>query len=263
MHRSIFIASAVLAVSASVHANPVLVEVRVENLAPTNSVAFAPLRLGFGAGIFDAFDEGSSAFLLGAADIASAPIVSVAEGGSGSTWFPAFAAAEPNAVLGTVVPNPAGPLVHGATGSAVFSVDPAVNPFFTFASMVVPSNDYFIGNDSPTQYRVLNADGSLAITSIAQMADDIWNAGSETENPANAAFVVGGNNDLRENENGVVEFDFDLASTFNGLTTGAGYVFDSQLVAQTPVYRISFSIVPEPASIGVLSAAVLMLVRRR
>ena len=79
--------------------------------------------------------------------------------GSGADWFPAFAAGDPTATLGTVVPNPAGPPTPGLTGSAIFTVDPTINPFFTFASMVVPSNDYFIGNDSPTQYQLFDAMG--------------------------------------------------------------------------------------------------------
>jgi hypothetical protein len=254
-----------LAVSTPLGARAVEVRVTVENLAPANSVAFAPLRVGFNNGTFDSFNEGAAGFLLGNPDIATAPIVTIAEGGSGSTWFPAFAAADPTAVLGTVVPNPAGPLVPGATGSAVFNVDPAVNPFFTFGSMVVPSTDYFIGNDSPTQYRLFNANGTLAITSIEQRARDIWNAGSETENPANAAFLVNGVNAQRVNENGVVEFDFDLATDFNGQLTSAGYVFDSQLVASTPIYRITFEAIPEPATAALAGMVALVGfgVRRR
>jgi hypothetical protein len=113
MHRSILIASATLAVSASVHANPVLVEVRVENLAPTNSVAFAGLRFGFHNGTFDSFNEGQSVFLLGQPTVATAPIISIAEGGTASTWFPAFAAAEPNATFGSVLRNGPGALRPG------------------------------------------------------------------------------------------------------------------------------------------------------
>ncbi|MGL4515017.1 MAG: spondin domain-containing protein [Lacipirellulaceae bacterium] len=244
-------------------AHGVEVRVTVQNLAPTNSVSFAPLRLGFNNGTFDTFNEGAAAFLLGNPDIATAPIVTVAEGGSGSTWFPAFAAADPTAVLGTVVPNPAGPLLPGATGTAVFNVNHTQNPFFTFGSMVVPSTDYFIGNDSPTQYRLFNADGTLAITSIEQRARDIWNAGSETENPANGAFLVNGVNDQRENENGVVEFDFDLATDFNGQLTRAGYVFDSQLVASTPIYRITFEAIPEPSTAVLAGLSALVAVARR
>ena len=66
------IASAALAAPAA-HARLVDVTVTVENLSPANSVSFAPLRFGFHNGTFDAFNNGTAA---------TAPIISVAEGGS-------------------------------------------------------------------------------------------------------------------------------------------------------------------------------------
>jgi hypothetical protein len=239
------------------NAQSVQIRVTVENLAPANSISFAPLRIGFNSGVYDSFSNGQAA---------SAAIISVAEGGSGADWFPAFAAGDPTATLGTVVPNPAGPLTPGLTGSAIFTVDPSINSFFTFASMVVPSNDYFIGNDSPTQYRLFDAMGDLAITSITQHGREIWDAGSETTDAANAAFLAIGDNGLRTPQNGVVSFDFADLATFNGLTTAAGYAFDSQLTADTEVYRISFAVVPEPATLGLLALGgigVATIARRR
>ena len=211
------------------------VQVTVENLVAPNGVSFAPLRVGFHQGIFDAFNLGQ---------VATAPIISVAEGGSGSAWFPAFAAADPTATLGTVVPNPAGPLTPGASGTASFMVDTDLNPFFTFAAMVVPSNDFFIGNDSPTRHRLFDAAGNLLITNILQRARDVWDAGSEIFDPAAAAFV--GNNGLRANQNSVVAFNFAELAAFNGLTTAAGYTFNSGLTADTSIYRISFALAPAP-----------------
>ncbi len=225
-------------------AAPVQVQVTVENLAPANSIAFAPLRVGFNSGLYDSFDAGKAA---------SDAIVSIAEGGSGALWFPAFQAAEPNATLGTVVPNPAGPLLPGASAQAQFMVDPAVNRYFTFGSMVVPSNDYFIGNDSPMQYELFDAGGQLNLASIVLTGGDLWDAGSEATDPLNAAFLQVGMNDPRTPQNGVVGFDFQDLSTFNGLTTGAGYVFNSQLTADGEVYRISFEVVPEPSSTALLA----------
>ena len=211
------------------------VQVTVENLVAPNGVSFAPLRVGFHQGLFDAFNLGQ---------VATAPIISVAEGGSGNAWFPAFAAADPTATLGTVVPNPAGPLTPGASGTASFMVDTDLNPFFTFAAMVVPSNDFFIGNDSPTRHRLFDAAGNLLITNILQRARDVWDAGSEIFDPAAAAFV--GNNDLRANQNSVVAFNFAELAAFNGLTTAAGYTFNSGLTADTSIYRISFALAPTP-----------------
>ena len=91
--------------------------------------------------------------------MANAATVSVAEGGAGGAWQAAFAAADPTATRGTI----GGPLFPGASDSGSFLVDPTLNPFFTFAAMVVPSNDFFIGNDSATQYRLFNAAGALQL----------------------------------------------------------------------------------------------------
>ena len=97
--------AAALALGAAAAAAPQQIKVTVKNLAPANSISFAPLRLGFNNGTFDAFNLGQ---------VATAPIISVAEGGSGSAWLPAFMAADPGATVGSV----AGLLTPGAMLSA-------------------------------------------------------------------------------------------------------------------------------------------------
>jgi hypothetical protein len=253
-----------LAVAAAANAQNVELQVTVENLAPANGVTFAPLRIGFHNGTFDAFDNGSAPFLLGEPDIASAPIVSIAEGGSGSTWFPAFQAADPAATLGTVISNPAGPLTPGAVATNTFTIDTDLNQFFTFAAMVVPSNDLFIGNDSATQYRLFDDAGNLLINEILQTGGQVWDAGSEVADPAAGAFVVGGNNDLRTDQNGVVSFSLSELAAFDGVETPAGYFYDNSLInSGSEIYRISFAVVPAPSAIGVFGAMGLLVSRRR
>ena len=212
--------AAALLTTVGAHAMPMQVNVTIENLAPANGVAFAPLHLAFNNGSYDAFNLGQ---------VAGAAIVSVAEGGAGGAWQAAFAAADPGAVRGTV----GGALFAGASASASYMVDSASNPFFTFAAMAIPSNDFFIGNDDPMAYKLFNAAGQLQIGSITVKARDIWDAGSEVFDPAASAFV--GNNDLRADQGSVVAFNFAEFAGYNGLTTGAGYTFDSQLAAGTDV----------------------------
>ncbi len=247
------IAAAVLSLCASAGAKQLDVTVTVENLAPNNSVSFAPLHLGFHNGTFDAFNLGQ---------VATEPIISVAEGGSGTAWQPAFAAADPTATRATL----GGLLQPGQTGSATYRVDTSLNRYFTFASMVVPSNDFFIGNDDPMEYQLFDAAGNLQITSIEQRASEVWDAGSEVFDPAAAAFV--GNNDLRTPQGSVVAFNFAELAGFNGLTTGAGYTFNSTLTANSEIYRISFTAaaVPEPGTYALMAAglmAVGWIARRR
>lgn len=199
--------------------------------------------------------------------MATAPIISVAEGGSGSAWLPAFAAADPTAVIASLA-APTGALLPGGSASITVLVDSLINPFFTFGAMAVPSNDFFIGNDSPTRFRVLDAAGNLLINTIGQKASDIWDAGSEAFDPLNAAFLAIGNNDLRTPQNGVVNFAFAELAGFNGLTTAAGYVFNSGLSPTSDIYRISFSVaaVPEAETYALMGGGLLALrwlVRRR
>ena len=222
------------------------VVVTVQNLVPANGIAFAPFRVGFGNGSFDSFNVGQTA---------GPGIVSIAEGGGGGAWFPAFAAADPGAVTGTM----GGLLQSGQSASASFRVDSAVNAFFTFAAMAVPSNDFFIGNDSPTAHRLFDASGNLLLSTIGLKARDIWDAGSETTDATAAAFLVGGTNSLRTPQNGVVSNDFAGLAAFNRLTTAGGYVLNSTLTANADIYRISFAAtaVPVPASAALLALGML------
>ncbi|HZF78527.1 MAG TPA: spondin domain-containing protein [Rubrivivax sp.] len=251
--RAAAAAATLLGLSAWAQAAIVDVTVTVQNLAPANSISFAPLHLGFNNGSFDAFNLGT---------VATAPIISVAEGGAGAAWQAAFAMADPGATRGTV----GGLLQPGSTSSLTLRVDTTLNPFFTFAAMAVPSNDFFIGNDSPTAYRLFDAGGNLNMPTIHIKAGQIWDAGSEVFDPAAAAFV--GTNDLRRPQNSVVAFNFAELAAFNGLTTGAGYTFSSGLTADSDVYRIAFGVspVPEPGSYALMGAGLMamgFIARRR
>ena len=221
------------------------ISVTIENLAPVNSVSFAPLRLGFGNGTFDSFNIGTTA---------GPGIVSIAEGGGGAQWFTDFAAADPTSVRGSV----GGPLLPGMTATANFVVDSMSvnNRFFTFANMVIPSNDLFLGNDSPTAFQLFDASGNLLITQINQNAAQIWDANSELAIPLNGAFIAGSVNGNRVAENGLVAFDRSELTAFNGLTTAAGYTFsDAALTNSTPVYRITFAAAPEPGTFVFMATA--------
>jgi len=250
-------AAALCVVSSVTHAQMRTVTVTVTNLAAANSISFAPTQLGFHSGVFDAFDIGA---------VAAPGIVSVAEGGAGGQWQADFAMADPTATRGTIGMA----LLPGQSRSQSFIVNAGMNRFFSFASMVIPSNDFFIGNDNPLQYQLFNGAGDLLINSITQTSSQIWDAGSEAFSVAGAAFLVNGDNDVRTPQNSVVAFNFAELFGFNGEMTAAGYVFDSGLAANQAIYRIDFTssvnVVPEPSSMILMASGLLMLVvaaRRR
>ena len=234
---------------ATVHAQMRSVTVTVTNLASPNSVSFAPLHLGFHRGVFDAFNIG---------DTPGPGIVSVAEGGAGGQWQTDFAAADPTATRGII----GGALLPGQTRSQSFIVNAGLNRFFSFASMVIPSNDFFIGNDNPTGFRLFDDAGNLMVNSITQTSSQIWDAGSEAFSVAGAAFLVNGVNDVRTPQNGRVSFNFDELMRFDGEMTAAGYVFTSGLAANQPIYRIDFTsvaVVPEPATVVLFGSGLVLL----
>ena len=241
-------AIALCLVASSVFAQSRIVTVTVTNLAAANSVSFAATHLGFHSGAFDAFNIGTSA---------GPGIVSVAEGGVGTQWQTDFASADPMATRGTI----AGALTPGQSRSQSFIVNAGLNKFFTFASMVIPSNDFFLGNDNPTGFRLFDDAGNLLINSITQTSSQIWDAGSEAFSVAGAAFLVNGVNAVRTPQNGLVSFNFAELLGFNGQETAAGYVFNSGLVAGQAIYRIDFavSVVPEPNAVILFASGLLML----
>ncbi|MCP5286075.1 MAG: spondin domain-containing protein [Burkholderiaceae bacterium] len=234
---------AALAAGAS---SAVTLNVTVENLAAANGVAVAPLNIGFHGGGFDGFDLGS---------VASASLQAAAELGDGSGWRADLAAADPGATVGAV----GGVLLPGASASAQFEVDPLANPFVSFVAMVVPSNDFFLGNDSATAYRLFDAGGGLQIGEIVVTARQLWDAGTEVFDPAAAAFV--GDALQRADQGSVVALNFGELAGFNGLNTAAGYSFHSGLSADTEVYRLRFAVaaVPEPGSYALMFAGLAVV----
>ena len=61
---------------------------------------------------------------------------------------------------------------------------------------------------------------------------------------------MGSVNGNRIDENSTVSFELSELAAYNGLTTAAGYVFDSSLLnANTDILRITITSVPEPSSV--------------
>lgn len=229
-----------------------------------------PLWFGFHNGQFDLFDGGSAASV----PLGTSSLEELAEDGITAGLAADFTAAPgvPGDIQG-VAANPAGfggaPVIDpGETATAfVTPVNPAAYPYFSFASMVIPSNDTFIGNGNPFGHMVLDAAGDINDPSgtftIQVFGSDLYDAGTEVNDTLGAAFSAAGG--LASDENGTVSLvDGSQLDNFAGIQTAAGTTINDLLGSNELLATITVSFVPEPASAGILLAgAALVGFRRR
>ena len=231
--------------------------VTIENLGPAGGFSFTPLWLAAHNGSFDGFDVGSAA---------GAGITAIAEGGAASVISGEFAGF---GVDTTIAQGTGAPVFSpGETQSAVFNVgDASVNRYLSFASMIVPTNDLFFGNDNPFAYEAFDAAGNFnGPFEILIFGSDIYDNGTEVNDAqAGAAFsALGGTGTA---EGGLITKFFDdpgsasyLASFFgtdtaDGNTIGAGFD-ESTLIAR-------ITVVPAPAGAALIALGGLAAARRR
>ena len=156
------------------------VQVSIENLAPANGNFLTPVWVGFHDGGFDTFSPGEPA---------SAGLERIAEDGNAEPLSGEFAASE-SAHSDGVIPGPEGPIAPGETAHASFTVEGSEARYLSFVSMVIPSNDAFIGNNDATAIPIFDGQGHFVEGEYLVVGDRIWDAGTEAndEIPANTAF---------------------------------------------------------------------------
>ncbi|MEX2185349.1 MAG: spondin domain-containing protein [Pirellulales bacterium] len=169
-------------------ANAYDVRVKIENLAPSNGLFFTPVWVGFHNGGFDVYDSGSAA---------SMGLERIAEDGDPSVLAGEFAASPAGIAggIGGVITSPGGfaPLPvfdPGETVTTTFSLDPTQNRYFSYASMVIPSNDAFFANGDPLAHMLFDASGNFTgPTTILITGNRILDAGTEDNTEMDAAFI--------------------------------------------------------------------------
>jgi len=174
----------------------------VENLQSEGGTFFTPLWLGVHDGTFDLYDRNGPArqgLERLAEDGTIAPISAefVAEqlgvGGVDGTIFG-----------GAGVPGPIDP---GETAQIVLNVsDPSATGFFTWGTMVIPSNDAFLATTgNPLGEPIFDANGNfLGPITIERSGNDVLDAGTEVNTEEGAAFLNQTALDQGTVENGVV-----------------------------------------------------------
>ncbi|MEO6277330.1 spondin domain-containing protein [Roseateles sp.] len=249
-------------------AQAVDVKVTLTQLAPTGGVGIAPLWVGFHNGSFDSFDAGYAASL---------GIERAAEDGSAAQLSTIFGATASGGVQGTLPGPPAFP---GAVRTLTLTgVDLAgINRYFSYAAMVVVSNDFFIGNDNATQFDLSSLANGGKLSLMVGGAGHVWDAGTEVNDfnysLANGAYGLGGGQtggNQGMDEHGTVHLvTGNPYTSFAGQDlVPAGYQWGALDFSSQGAFArvdIEVSAVPEPSSalmmLGGLGLAGLVVRRR-
>jgi hypothetical protein len=230
-------------------------QVTVETVGP---VGLAPVIVNFSDGSYDIFDVGSAA---------SDALEDLAETGSPM----GFAPPSGGPVFGPGV-GPGSPPIYapaGATASEVFTVDDS-HTMFQIAAMVLPSNDWFIGND--TAFDVSALIGALRGSSLKFDFSLAYDAGTEEEDfdfsPGNGLIGVsnpgGGDPDFGTDTPGEVVTlvtGSDPFASFLNIPNG----FDTTTADFTSgsIASVTVTTVPEPTGLAWIVLPLLTVWRRR
>lgn len=256
-------AAALCAFGVASGANAASVQISITNEQPGDGLYLTPLLTVLHDGAFDPFDVGSAA---------SPAIEALAEEGDASLLITEAGTNEAN-VITSPGGFPGAPVIDpGETAGIEVHADPMSNRFLSFFSMVIPSNDSFIGNDNPMAYEIFDAMGHFnGDLMISVFASDVWDAGTEVNavggSGEGAAFAVnGGPPGSGTPENGNVTRETDLSFLLGtNIPTGSfiGSVpADRDLLA---TIRVELTPVPLPAGMPLLLAGLggLALMKRR
>jgi hypothetical protein len=156
----------------------------IENRAPTNGTWLTPVWVGFHDGDFDTYGLNLPA---------SVALERLAEDGNSDPLSAVFAASGHGTIEGVIPADVGLPQIGpGETATMTFVVDnyDYHNNYFSFLTMVIPSNDAFIGNESPQAHRLFDAYGSFLGAYFTIYGSDVLDAGTEVndEVPEHTAF---------------------------------------------------------------------------
>ena len=226
------------------------VVVNIENLAPTNGTFQTPFWIGFHDGsTFDTYDGGTFANTKPIAG--SEAIERLSEDGNTGPISEDFEILVPDGVQATIA-GPNGPIAPGDIAKQTFLLNSA-NPshrFFSYASMVIPSNDFWISNGNPLAHPIFDDDGNVVAGDFIVTNQGILDAGTEEndELPENTAFFGQQAPNTGVDEGEVIR-DFPNFSGF--LPPGSGGILDDPMFAMAnfrlegyPLVKVSFTTVP-------------------
>jgi hypothetical protein len=233
-----------------------LVQVTVTNLATVpGGIHFTPVFAGFHDGSYDTFDPGG---------MANPGLEALAEDGNNGPLLSNFLATSGRVGANIIGVSGLGPGIFtpGRVSSMTFNVDPASNRYFSYASMLLPSNDAFLGNANPLAREIFDGSGNFLGADFTITGAMIWDAGTEANDTLGAPFSMIGGMSTPTAE--PIAFHPGL-DNFIGSTLGNGQTFTSAFTGSTSIARIQVTLVPEPgvASLGLLGGLTLLRRRRK
>lgn len=264
-HKLIY--ASLLAISAAGTAHAAQVKVTITNNSPTGGVAITPVWAGFHDGSFDSYDGGTAA---------SGALERIAEDGNPAHISTVFS--------GTLVPtgSTVANRVQGVIGSAPITAGTSVtetfdlsgdmdNVYFSYVSMVLPSNDYFIANGNPLAHSLhdLFANGNSISFNIGTPGT-VNDAGTEvndfTTSAGNGLFAglppMQSGPNTGADENGLIT---NVANPFGSfLNTPAGFDlsafdFNSSSLYPNGIATVTLTSVPVPAAAWLMGSALIGL----
>lgn len=256
-------ATSILATGIAGAASATMLSITVTNNQSAGGLSITPLYTGFHNGSFDAFDAGSAA---------SNGVLTIAETGNPMPLAGERLAADPNSQGHVFAASGPPPIQPGQSVSDVVDITATGSVYFSFLSMVLPSNDTFIGNDNPLAYQLFDAAGDFLGDQVIEVTGaQIYDAGTEVNGLEGSAFVQGEDIALGADENGVITAGQSLAA-FAGQTLATGSILGDANQLDFFTNPGSFSLltisisevapVPLPAS-GALLLGALGLMRLR
>ncbi len=247
----------------AVHAQSI--SITIENTMASDSFFFTPVWVAVHDGSFNTFDNGAFADMFGG-------LTEIAEGGDTSVLSSRFMGAQPNGRDATVtaVAFDGDAPVFSPGESTTFGLnvgDASVNRYFSFASMIIPSNDLFFANGNPAAYELFDAMGNFNGPMVIEIyGGDVYDAGTEVNDAfGGAAFSQNGGMSVDERLP-IRDFfgdmgDADYLTSFVGSMTANGATIGSTFGQRELIATIT--IVPAPASLGLLGLGGLAAIRRR
>lgn len=271
------------------------VEVEITNNAPTGGVVLTPVWVGFHDGSFDSYNGGlsSQVGLERLAEDGNNSVISAdflggytyVDSGTSARVLTGQTSGRVDGTIGSTDGSPP-PVQPGETVTRQFTIDAdGSNRYFSYASMILPSNDFFVANGNPFAHDLSSLyDGEGEITFVIGLPGTVNDAGTEQEDFDFAAPPLGGLQGLFpqvgfDGDDGQIAPNQSSADDTLAIQNVSGDPFADFLNADgldlsqlnfndaslytNGIATVTIRVVPEPTSLALIGLGGLIALRRR